>query len=510
MRDEHPRSGAFTDRASRRPRRSFGRIGLIAGAVVVGFLIAVVILGRGAATPENATAPVKSAVRNTRTLATAPRRSFYVAPKGVAGTEGSQTHPLDLASVLSVNTPAAPGDTIWLREGTYTGPFTSELRGTETDPIVVRAFPGERVILDTGQLTTAALTVNGESTWFAGFEVMNSKPLRVGSATTPGLRPDIGIVSRGAHIKFINMMVHDLAGGIDFGVDAADNEAYGNLIYFNGWEGRDVGEGFGMRSPNRTDSRAVRENIIFDQFAVGLLGFGAAVDNLTFEGNVFFNNGQLSPYYDRQILIGGGSHNLVLSQNMSYYTGGPEVKGEGINIGMDSGCTNARITDNYFAGSSPLNLTNCKPTEMRGNTLYGRLAITPQAYPGNAMISSLSNPPAPPMTGVKVFVRPNQYDPGRASLVIYNWSRVPEVSVDLTGANLKKGEGYEIRDVQNYFDAPLSITYDGGRVSVPMNKRKVTDPIGQVARAAAHTAPEFVVFVIVPVSGPAPTTTAER
>jgi hypothetical protein len=492
------------------PGRLLRRIGAITGLVAIGFVIFVILLGRSATTPDDAPGQGKGPVRTVRTLATSPRRSFYVAPTGVAGTEGSRSHPLDLASVLSVNTPAAPGDTIWLREGTYSGPFTSELRGTEADPIVVRAVPGERVVIDAGQTTAPAVTVNGESVWFAGFEVMNSKPLRINSGTTPGLRPDLGIVSRGAHIKFINLLVHDLAGGIDLGVDAADNEAYGNLVYFNGWQGRDVGEGFGIRSPNRTGSRLIRDNIIFDQFAVGLLAFGAAVDNLTLDGNVFFNNGQLSPFFDRHILVGGGAHNLVASHNMSYYSGGPDVKGEGINIGMDNGCTNARITDNYFAGSSPLNLTNCKPTEMRGNTLYGRLAISPQAYPGNVLVSTLANPPAAAMTGVKAFVRPNAYDPGRASLIVYNWSRVPEVSVDLTGANIKKGERYEIRDAQNYFDAPLTITYDGGRVNVPMNNRKLTEPLGQIARAAVHTAPEFAVFVIGPASAAAPTTTAER
>ena len=47
--------------------------------------------------------------------------------------------------------------------------------------------------------------------------------------------------------------VDEIACLIDFGVDAADNEAYGNLIYFNGWEGRDVGEGFGMPGAETPD-----------------------------------------------------------------------------------------------------------------------------------------------------------------------------------------------------------------------------------------------------------------
>ena len=52
--------------------------------------------------------------------------------------------------------------------------------------------------------------------------------------------------------------------------------------------------------------------------------------------------------------------------------------------------------------------------------------------------------------------------PGRANIAIYNWDRLPSVNVDLSTAGLGIGQSFEIRDVQNYFGAPVvRTTYTG-------------------------------------------------
>src|SRR5690606_19111477 len=74
------------------------------------------------------------------------------------------------------------GDTIWLRGGTYVGRFDSRLAGTASQPIIVRNYNNERVILDgyrAGNPDEAILLVGGGGhTWFWGLEVMNSDTLR--------------------------------------------------------------------------------------------------------------------------------------------------------------------------------------------------------------------------------------------------------------------------------------------------------------------------------------------
>ena len=113
-------------------------------------------------------------------------RDFWVSPQGSASGTGESIKPWDLQTALDQPNPVKPGDTIWLREGIYSGTFTSNLRGTSSAPIRVRNYAGERATIDragidaTGQ---AALTVNGSFVWFWGLEVINSHPDR--SRTSP-------------------------------------------------------------------------------------------------------------------------------------------------------------------------------------------------------------------------------------------------------------------------------------------------------------------------------------
>ena len=64
---------------------------------------------------------------------------------------------------------------------------------------------------------------------------------------------------------------------------------------------------------------------------------------------------------------------------------------------------------------------------MTGNTLYGSISgFQSSEFPANTYASSRP-------TGVKVFVRPNHYEPGRANITIYNWDKAATVDVSLAG-----------------------------------------------------------------------------
>src|SRR4029077_3105680 len=79
----------------------------------------------------------------------ATRAGHYAAPGGTSGGSGSATRPWDLPTALAGGAGLLhPGDTVWLRGGSYRGTFTSALTGTPAAPIVVRAYPGERAVLD--------------------------------------------------------------------------------------------------------------------------------------------------------------------------------------------------------------------------------------------------------------------------------------------------------------------------------------------------------------------------
>ena len=107
---------------------------------------------------------------------------------------------------------------------------------------------------------------------------------------------------------------------------------------------------------------------------------------------------------------------------------------------------------------------------------------------------STSSSSAP--TGVWSFVQPNQYDSGRANIVIYNWSLAPTVSVDVSSA-IPVGTRYQIQDAQNYFGPPVaSGTYTGSPIVIPMTGLTIATPNGTVPTTPTHTAPQFGAFVL--------------
>jgi hypothetical protein len=432
-------------------------------------------------------------------------RQFHASPTGSADADGTAEHPLSLSHALSADSPVLPGDTLWLHGGTYHGPFVSELRGTESAPILVRQAAGERATIDSGatSISEHALYVKGAWTTYWGFEVMSSNPTRVlteGGSQPAALKRGTGIDVHAPHSRFINLIVHDLANGIGLWSDAPEAEAYGNLIYYNGWSAGDRSHGHGIYTQNEQGERRVSDNIIFSQFSHGIHAYGsdaARLDHIQLTGNIVFNNGALDRrYYDRNILLGGNRTAVapLLDSNYTYYTPFVRHGGEN-NVGYNSGCTDLVARDNYFAGQelggTPIRLAQHCAGQITGNLFYGAVEPTlTSLYPDNQFLSERP-------TGLKVFVRPNKYDPARAHVVVFNWDRVPEVSLDLSMLPFDPSANVELRDVQDYFGAAVvTAPFGNGRLTVPMRRGHAAPPVGDIEPPRA-TQPEFAAFVVI-------------
>jgi hypothetical protein len=57
-------------------------------------------------------------------------------------------------------------------------------------------------------------------------------------------------------------------------------------------------------------------------------------------------------------------------------------------------------------------------------------------------------------TGTKAVVLPNDYEPGRANIVVYNWNLNSTVAVDVSSA-MTIGTRYEVRNVLNFWVSSL-------------------------------------------------------
>jgi PKD repeat protein len=431
---------------------------------------------------------------------------FFVATSATDSGTGTKENPWTLTKAFSPPTAVKPGDTIWLRGGTYTGSFMSHLKGLANKPIIVRPYPGEHVVFDSnGTGTSPSIDARGLYTWFWGFEFTNSSTDRGSSAADVDRGTGVHLLGPGT--KLINSVVHDAGQGV-LSTDAApDAEISGCLLYYNGEDGPDRGHGHGIYLQNGTGNKRVVDNIMFDQFGYGVHAYteGSTLNNLHFEGNTAFNNGLLSQVSGAttNILVGANgapaesptssskvAKGTTLISNFTYFA---NAHGVGMNLGYNKGIASPTILDNYVAGGNDaLALINAfRPIPMSGNTFFGKISgFQATEFPNN---SYFTNRP----TGVKVFVRPNQYEPGRANITIYNWDLQASVGVSLKGI-LKAGTAYEIRNAQNFFGpAVLSGTYDGSStLSLPMNGLAPATPVGRPA--PPPTGPEFQVFVVLP------------
>ncbi|MGA2659825.1 MAG: hypothetical protein ABSH34_20165 [Verrucomicrobiota bacterium] len=462
----------------------------------------------------------------------------YAAPEATARGNGSKAKPWRLQTALAQPEAIKPGDTVWLRGGTYRGAFMSQLTGKPNQPILVRQYPGERATLDCTLSNTAVLTVNGAWTWYWGFEVCNTSPDRTGARGT-------GLNILGPDIKIIDVVVHDAGVGIGFWSTATRSEIYGCLIYFNGWQGAptDRGHGHAIYTQNNQDRKFIRENVMFDQFGYGLHAYteGGALEGFDFEGNVAFNNGVLTReglHYDNY-LIGGfkPARNIALRQNFGYHTpgkGGANLAlGYGpIRVGqLTWGNSDVLVESNYLAGGN-FNSRYWTNMTVRGNTfalLAGGVSLDPGpgagAYQWDQNQYFLTGPAAfgyqgtglsfadwkartgydarsrlvqGPPAAAQVFVRRNFYETNRANIIVFNWSGQDQAPVDLRGV-LSEGMDFEVRNAQDYYGpAVLKGRGSGQPVAVPMTNLSVAQPIGVEGRAKP-TWPEFNVFVVLPV-----------
>src|SRR5256714_1037559 len=434
-------------------------------------------------------------------------RSPFVAPLGSSAGDGTVGRPWDLATALSGGGGRiAPGDTDWLRGGTYRGAFVSSLRGAPGARVVVRQYRGERAVIDGAGATSRTgrgdlFVVTGEYTTFWGFELMDSDPDR-----TTDTRPNM-VVNNASHTRYINLTVHD--GGIGFYTYAppSDVEVSGCLFYNNGWEVPRQANGHAIYAKSNSGPLVLRDNIAFDQFGYGLHVYTEArsglLNNIRLEGNVVFNNGTLSAKSGAaNILVGGRARAdaIVARDNLAYFSPGVPQTNAVFGWRNALGVRNGTLTlsRNYIVGGSVvLDLHAWERWDVSDNTLYGPgarpiVALDAAVQPLDGTNHVLAAAPSQPA----VFVRPNAYEAGRANVVVYNWSQQDTVPVALAGG-LRRGDRDAGSNVQDFFGAPVAGgVYGGAAVRRPIRGVAPPAPIGGAPQPPPPPRPAFRVLLV--------------
>jgi len=429
--------------------------------------------------------------------------AFYVSPDGSPNNDGSKAHPWSLQHALDHPDSVQPGDTIWLAGGKYIGSFTCQLKGAEGEPIHVRAESGQRVTLanDDRVLDIA----ESHYVYFWDLEITsteNNRDPQNPDKSAYGVRINQGEPSH--DIKFINMVIHDMpAQGFGFWQANSNSEIYGSLIFFNGITQLD----HGIYVHNTDGEKRIVDNIIFDNASHGIHAYGEKdyqqLNNIIIEGNTVFDNGSIGVQtktgkvgmYKRNILMGGLviAKNPVIKENYTYFPSTSST-GESFNLGYRAGTENAVVEDNYFAGGAVSFVGVNAGVKVVQNTMLGQRLAAIQGLTLGQNDFLLGTP-----NGPKIFVRPNKYEPGRANITVYNWEKAPNVvlsSSDLQEVQIQKGDQYELRNVQDYYNDIITGTYDGQQIDIPMTGRGVAQPLG-LSFKPDSTFPEFGAFVLV-------------
>ncbi len=414
----------------------------------------------------------------TVTAASAPaaHAGYYVSPNGSSANDGSMSRPWTLSYALgTAGGRILAGDTVWVRGGTYRGGFRSTLTGLSGAPIVVRQYPGERATVDAAGYTGDQFVVAGSWSVFWGLELMSSEPTRTFSTTANNARPNL-LVNDGSHNKYINLVVHD--GGVGFFnySSRSDVEIYGSIWYNNGWQGPDRGHGHALYIKSDVGPVVARDNVIFNQYGYGIHVYtntgSGLLNNIWIEGNVSFDNGSLSSSGTSANIGNLGqppANDLTMLSNLTYMA--PGVTGTNLTLGSGSGL---RATGNYVVGGSGITQGTWTNATVTGNTV---LAAGPAARQ------------------TAVFVRPNVYERGRATVTVYNWSQLGAVSVDLSGI-VPVGARYEVRNVQDLYGAPVASGAFSGVVSIPLGGVTPPPPVGLTSSRSPRTGPYFDVFLV--------------
>jgi hypothetical protein len=459
---------------------------------------------------------------------------YYVVfpPYGTSAGTGTTDDPWDLATALAgghVNQ-IQPGDTVWIRGGTYVGSFRTSLTGAPGVPIFFRQYPGEGATID------GSLAAEGSDLVFWGFEIMQSHPTTI---------VDRVLEANTINGKFINLVLHDAGfSGVSMAADkGAGVELYGSIVYNNGFRDN-IDHGIYAHNAT-TGTKYITDNVFFNNFARGIQvyeGSAAVLHDYQVVGNISFNNGTIATGSSQVNLLMSAPAvmtGLVAKNNLLYFSPGTDgvqlrlgnydtsdsalynkgidvednyAVGGAVGLEMQYQWASATVHNNTFVGGSATEVVRTGgPTpgiyDWAGNTYYRdpgaaawRQNDTSYAFDPWKAATGLGAADAATATGpvtTQVFVRPNQYEAGRAFIVIYNFAHQNPVSVDLSGV-LTPGNHYEIRNVQDVYGTPVAAgTYGGGTIPISMNGVSPPRPIGRTAPAQApKTGPDFDVFLV--------------
>lgn len=262
----------------------------------------------------------------------ASNRTLYLSASGADANPGTLDAPWRTFSHAVAK--LEPGDVLYVRGGVYAEPFEVRTIGRPGRPVVISAYPGERVKIvepdgwrDTHRDGALITLHDCWWVWLHGFEIVGS--WRYGNAYMPGFGGSC-VVLAGEGNRLLNCIVRL---SYDTGIDLRWGNclAEGNVVLECGtpWEGRGIGIG-----GNPDDRSIVRGNITLRCSGINMnYGYGAHV----------YNNLVVDP---PALGLSGSASRLIAAHNVI-----ARSRSMGLHVGREFG-TNSFV-NNVFFDSAP-------------------------------------------------------------------------------------------------------------------------------------------------------------
>lgn len=325
--------------------------GLLAGAIVSapltawanGLLLHPAVAAHKAVRAPSVTALEESTSTTTppesppTTTTTAVPPSSIPGPSKEAATRSSPTVTVHSAAELTAALSAvAPGDTIALADGTYSGTFTAARAATAKSPITLKGT--RKAILDGNSISTGfTLHLDGADYWrIDGFSITGGQKGIVADNTNHAILNNLDVGNTGLE-------------GINLRKFSSDNVVENNRVHDTGLETPDYGEGIYIGTsisnwnnytngkPDNSDRNQVLNNNVFNTAAESI-DIKEGTSNGIVRGNTMDATGMSGKNYaDSWIDVQG--NNYIVSGNIGKVSG-PSALLDGIQVHVDvSGAT---------------------------------------------------------------------------------------------------------------------------------------------------------------------------
>ena len=208
---------------------------------------------------------------------TAPGNTYYVAVDGSDANPGTIDAPF--ASITYAFQQLASGDTLLIREGTYSG----YLQIIDKQDVTIKNYEGEKVVIQQGATSVGYLAYIGGSTEADGTPKTRNATISGISFTLENAQTSAGMyIDASSNTKITNCEFDYAQGGLVLRTGADNFEissnifhdckyAYGGILLFNATNGK------------------VYNNVIYNSY-FGVLFYGAAAANNEIYNNTFYGN----------------------------------------------------------------------------------------------------------------------------------------------------------------------------------------------------------------------------